>query len=197
MSEPNFSWVQTHKELVDILKRNRTQQQGLIDVLRKAGIAGLHDEPIKGQREDLKEIDPFSFFCYIYKHGESKRLEKLQDIADQFNLTKPTDTKGIPSVNAQKVCMFPFKHHRVENEIERLWDFFESALNDSITDEQFQDVLSIRGVGKTKLTEGLFSILPEKYFPINGPTKPYLRQELGIDPKFESYSEYIAIIKNK
>ncbi len=195
MAGDKFTWVKTHKELVEIIRQKRNQQIQLIQVLKKVGITGLHDENDNGERFELKEIDPFSFFCYIYKYGSSRRLKYLQDIADEFHLTKPVDDNGIPSVNAQKVCFFPFESGRKNNEINRLWNIFESALNDTITDEQFQDVLKINSTGKTKLTEGLFNILPDKYFPINGPTKPYLTEQLGIESKFNTYSEYISILK--
>ena len=190
-----FTWVNTHKQLVDIIKQKRNQQSELIEALRKVGISGLHDENDAGERFELKEIDPFSFFCYIYKYGSSRRLKFLQAVAAEFNLPKPSDDSGIPSVMAQKVCLFPFESSRKNDEINRLWNIFESALHDNITDEQFQDVLTIIGTGKTKLTEGLFNILPDKFLPINGPTKPYLKEVLGIDPKFNTYSEYVNILE--
>ena len=69
---------------------------------------------------------------------------------------------------------------RNNNEIDRLWKFFYNALENNISDDQFEDVLQIRGVAQTKITEALFYIDPETYFPINGPTKPYLEEVLGI-----------------
>lgn len=195
MTTENFTWVKTHKELVEIISKKRNQQEKLIDVLRKVGIAGLHDEDKKGKRFDLKEIDPFSFFCFIYKYGPQKRILLLQEIAKLFKVSIPTDELGVPSVNAQKVCLFPFESTRTNNEINRLWDFFESALKNNITDEQFQDILTIIGTGKTKLTEGLYNILPDKYFPINGPAKPYIKEVLGIDPAFNTYTEYISLLQ--
>ncbi|MCB0536611.1 MAG: EVE domain-containing protein [Bacteroidetes bacterium] len=194
MNENKFTWVKTHKELVEIIRKKRNQQSQLIEALKKVGISGLHDENEKGERFDLKEIDPFSFFCYIYKYGSTRRLKYLQEIAESFKISIPTDDNGIPSVNAQKVCLFPFESSRKNDEINRLWDIFEGALNASITDEQFEDVLQINSTGKTKLTEGLFNVLPNKFFPINGPTKPYLKEVLGIDPNFKSYSEYKEIL---
>lgn len=190
-----FTWVDTHFQLVDFLKHKRSEQGDLIDILRAVGISGLHDEHANGERFDLEEIDPFSFFCYIYKYGPKRRLKYLQDIARHLNLKKPSDEKGIPSVQPLMVCLFPFEHDRNKNEINRLWDLFDSALEDSITDEQFADVLKINGTGKTKLTESLFNIKPSIYFPINGPTKPYLKEELGVDPKFNTFSEYLEILE--
>ncbi len=195
MTKEKFTWVPTHKELVKIISKSRNQQPMLIDLLKKAGVVGLHDEAKAGKRIDLQEIDPFSFFCFIYKYGSEKRVQILQTIATQLGISLPNDDYGVPSVNAQKVCLFPFRHERKNDEINRLWNFFESALNNTITDEQFADVLQILGTGKTKLTEGLYSILPDKYFPINGPAKPYLKEVLGIEPEFNSYTEYLSLLQ--
>lgn len=194
MNKELFTWVKTHHDLVEIIKKKRDQQSQLVGMLKKVGIDGLHDENDSGERFELKEIDPFTFFCYIYKFGSTRRLKFLQDIAAEFKVSIPNDDNGIPSVNALKVCLFPFESGRKNNEINRLWDIFESALNETITDVQFQDVLNINSTGKTKLIEGLFNILPEKYFPINGPTKLYLSEVLGIDPNFDTFTEYMNIL---
>ena len=69
-----------------------------------------------------------------------------------------------------------------------------NALENTISDEQFEDVLQIRGVALTKITEALFYIAPETYFPINGPTKPYLEEVLGIDPIFKTFTDYKSIL---
>ena len=193
--EVNFSWVQTHKEIVEYLSTKRNAQVELIELLKAVGITGFHDEDPKGHRIELKEIDPFTFFCYIYKYGSVKRLELLQKIAKKLKISIPTDELGIPSANAQKVCLFPFKYSRNSNEIDRLWSFFVSARNDSLTDDQFSDILTIKSTGLTKLTEALFNIIPEKYFPINRQSKPFLGGKFGINPKFKSYSEYLEILK--
>ncbi|MBT4337640.1 MAG: EVE domain-containing protein [Bacteroidetes bacterium] len=92
------------------------------------------------------------------------------------------------------MMLFPFKYDRSKNAINRLWTFFIASTNDSITDEMFSDILTIKGTGKTKITEVLFYVNPDKYFPINSPTKPLLKEKFGIDPKFNSYSDYMEIL---
>jgi 5-methylcytosine-specific restriction protein B len=191
-----YSWVETHKEIVKFLAKNQENQKQLIDLLKKVGATIFNDKDIEGKIIDLDEIDPFTFFCYIYKYGVHKRLELLQNIAKEIQIQKiPTDETGIPSANAQKVWLFPYKDKRNNNEVSRLWKFFFSAINDSITNDQFDDVLKIQSTGKTKLSEALFYINPEKYFPINGPTKPYLKDVLQIDPNFKTYTDYLEILK--
>ena len=189
-----FSWVKTHKEIAKFLLSQRDNQLGLIELLKSIGITGFKDQEIIGKDIELTEIDPFSFFCFIYKYGTGKRLEFLKKLAEKLNIEVPNDESGIPSTNALKVMLFPFKYDRNNNEINRLWDFFTATIGNQITDEMFSDVLTIKGSGKTKITEILFYINPEKYFPINGPTRPLLKEKFGIDPKFNSYSEYLKIL---
>jgi predicted Mrr-cat superfamily restriction endonuclease len=197
MTEKKFTWVETHKELTQFLRTKENSQIELIGILKSVGINPFNDKAKLGDHDiELDEIDPFTFFCYIYKYGPERRLKYLQKIAENLKISIPNDDSGIPSANAQKVWLFPYKYDRVNNEIERLWNFFKKAINSNITDDDFADVLSIRNVAKAKISEALFNINPEKYFPINGPTKQYLKNVLGIEPIFETYSDYIALLEN-
>ncbi len=196
MNDKIYSWVKTHQQLTQYLKDKQNQQQELIELLKSIGISPFRDKSEEGDYDiELTEIDPFTFFCFFYKYGSKRRLKNIQKIAKKLNLHYPEGDSGIPSTQAQQVWMFSYKYKRTNNEINRLWDFFFKALEDKITDEDFADILTIRNVGKTKLTEALFNILPEKYFPINGPVKPYLENVLNIDAKFDTFSEYLEILK--
>ena len=195
MSFTRFSWLRTHKELVQKLSKMRDRQTELIDVLLRVGINGLHDETKPGKRKQLDVMDPFTFFCYIYKHRGSKRVEVLQKVAKEMSVFVPDDDSGIPAVNALSTCMFPYEYQRNDNEINRLWDFFEHLLQDQVTDAEFISILDIRGISFAKITEGMFNIFPEKYLPINGPTKAYLKGVLNIDSKFSNYTEYLDILR--
>ena len=198
MIDKNFTWVETHKEITKYLSTKENKQSELIQLLRSIGITPFNDKSeINKSIHDIEldEIDPFTFYCYIYKYGEKRRLKYLQEIAKKINVLAPTDERGIPSAQAQKVWLFPYKYDRKNNEISRLWDFFNKALANEITDTDFLDVLKIRSVGKTKLTEALFYIQPEKYLPINGPTKPFIKEELGINTNFNTYKEYLALLE--
>ena len=81
-----YSWVETHKEIVRFLAKNQNNQKQLIDLLKKAGATIFNDKDIDGKTIDLDEIDPFTFFCYIYKYGVRKRLEILQNIAREIKI---------------------------------------------------------------------------------------------------------------
>jgi len=197
MIKEEFSWVETHKQLTEFLKRKENSQNELIQILKTVGIGPLNDKSADGEHDtELKEIDPFTFFCYIYKYGPKRRLGYLQKIAETLNITIPKGESGIPSAQAQKVWLFPYEYERKNNEVKRLWSFFQKAISNSITEDDFQNVLQIRSTGKTKLTEALFYINPEKYLPINGPTKPYISEVLGLNPKFNTYQDYKDLLEN-
>ena len=193
MSEEKFSWVATHKSIVNYLKEKQSDQVGLIELLLNSGIQHFDDQEPEGNVIPLTEIDPFTFFCYINKHFK-QRLEIYQNVAKSINAPIPKDDLGIPTSNPQKVWMFPFKFSRNNNEIDRLWDLFNKELSGQITDQEFADALLIKGTGKTKLTEALFYVNPEKYLPINAPTKPYIKEILGINPDFNTYQEYLEVL---
>ena len=103
-----FSWVETHKQLAQYLVGKQDQQKELIALLKRAGATEFNDNDSEDRIIDLEEIDPFTFFCYIYKYGPKKRLKILQNIAKELNFTVPIDESGVPSSNAQKVWLFPF-----------------------------------------------------------------------------------------
>ena len=195
----NFSWVPTYKAIVQFLKNKQNDQARLIELLKDSGCDVFNDQNPEENIIELNEIDPFTFFCYLNKYYK-QRLEILQKLSKTINAPLPKDDFGIPSANPQKVWMFPYKYMRNNTEIDRLWKFFYNALENNISDDQFEDILQIRGVAQTKITEALFYIDPETYFPINGPTKPYLEEVLEIIPIFKTFTEYksiLALIKSK
>lgn len=193
--EPMFSWIPAHKAIANKLLSYEDKQKELIQMLKDTGEKILNDQDTNGNKIELAEIDPFTFFCYIYKYGSEKRLEKLRQISQAFGIEPlPQDEKGIPSANALKVWLFPFQKDRNNQEIQRLWSFFRAALNNKVDNDLFKDVLTITGTGKTKITEALFNIAPETYLPINAQTRPYLADVMNIDPSFSDFKDYQKLL---
>lgn len=192
----NYTWVATHKQLTQYLSTKEEQQDELISLLKSVGIGPFKDKTKIGDHDsELTEIDPFTFFCYIYKYGPQQCLSNLKSIAKKTNSHIPNDVDGVPTAQPQKVWLFPYKSIRTNNEIGKLWSFFQKAITSSITDADFEDILRIKNVGKTKITEALFYVDPERYLPINSPTIGYMKKVLGIDPKFESFTEYLKLLE--
>ena len=147
-----FSWRPVYKKIVLYLKSMQEHQSELIDLLKDLGETKFNDQDASGVIE-LDEIDPLTFFSYLNKYGPKKQVSLLQDISKNllFDINVK-DVSGLPSAQAQKVWFFPYKKDRVNNEIDRLWSFFFSAIDKTITDEQFEDILAITSVGKAKMS---------------------------------------------
>jgi len=197
MLRDEFSWVKTHSELTEFLSSKENSQIDLVGILKAVGIGPLNDKAGNGDHDiELNEIDPFTFFCYIYKFGPERRLSYLQKIANLLGITVPKGESGIPSTQPQKVWMFSYKYKRKENDIKILWSFFRKVISNEVEEIDFQEVLGVRNTGKTKLTEVLFYVNPEKYLPINGPTKPYIQEVLGLNPHFSTFAEYLLLLES-
>jgi len=191
-----YTWVPTHKAIAQTMLGYENRQKELIQILKDYGETILRDYETDGSETELSEIDPFTFYCYIYKYGPKKCLNLLRNIAERFGIDPlPEDINGVPTANAQRVWLFPYKNKRTNNEITRLWSFFKAAMNNQLNNDLFQDVIKISGTGQTKITEGLFYIDPEKYLPINAQSRPYLEEVLGIDPRFKTWLDYLRVLQ--
>lgn len=192
----NFTWAPFFKELAQKLRAYEGRQPELIAILKRVGIEqGLMDQDAEGPRE-LSEIDPFSFFSLFMKYGEVKRAEYFSNLKEALGLESPAPTgfDGVPSAQALKVWLFPFKKERKASDIPTLWKLFKKGLDNAIDDNLFRKAVNIKQVGAAKLTQNLFYINPETYLPIDSQTTPYLKSN-GIDPKFSSFSEYQALLE--
>lgn len=188
--EEKFTWVETHKGIVELfLKTRRNKQNELIQLLKDVGI---------NVNDNITHLDPFTFFCYIYKHGDDNRLKYLQQVVNninqrfELNISYPNNTNGLPSVNATSVHLFD-----KEDDVNNLWIFFEKINSQGeINDDFFTNILNIRNIGKAKLTQVMFYVNPEKYLPIDAQTIPYLILENEIDDlEFATYAEYLRVLE--
>lgn len=195
MNTEGFTWIDAHSKIFDYLSEHRNDQPGLIKLLRDLEITALNDKDESDKTIELTEIDPFTFFCYLYKHGPEKNLVNLQRLSDRLGIVpRPTDIQGLPSANAQKVWLFPYKKTRTHNEVPRLWEFFDAVRANTVNDKLFGDILTIKNVGLIKITEALFMLKPDKYLPINGPVRPWLLTQFGINSSFKTWTEYLNIL---
>ncbi|WP_053002629.1 McrB family protein [Kordia jejudonensis] len=174
-----FTWIPFFREIEDkiyIISRESNRDERLISALHEVEIkAGLSDEE-KGQKFPLQQIDPFSFLAMFLKYGVARRITYFRRLKEDWRLSAsvPKDFDGLPSANARKTWLFPYKDERGVNDISTLWLLFRQLHERQIDDEVFRDVLKIKNVGFTRLTQCLFWFAPEDYLPIDAHTKPFL-----------------------
>jgi hypothetical protein len=196
MANLNFEWVPFFKELAVQLLKYENNQIELVSILEKIGIEkGLNDQNPEGVIIPMMEIDPFTFFSLITKFGtDNKKFELFNKVKDFIKLENPVPKtyEGVPISNAQSAWFFRYKFDRQENDVKHLWTIYKESLNGAITEESFNNALSIKLVGNAKLTQGLFCASPDKYFPINVQTKPYLKK-LDLNDNPQNLHEYLKV----
>lgn len=190
-----YTWPAVHQKINDYLKLKEDSQESLIQTLMTIGIEVSQDEDASGPTP-LAEIDPFTFYRHLYKHGGKKRLQFLQKLASHIGIEeKPVDTSGIPSAQAQKTWLFGNKKDRKDTDIPLLWELFQQATIGRVDNNLFQKCLNIKGVAHATITEALFMVNPAVYLPINGPVKTLCKKH-GIKSAFATYEAYMTIVTN-
>ena len=176
-TDATYSWIPFYQELATTLLPYRNRRTELLALLKEAYSATQIKFPrLEVLPEDVTDIDPFTVFGFFNKGITKKnRLALIREFKNAFSIDAPipTDFVGVPVVNNLKACFFGFKNIRKANDIDHLWECFESAVAyaDSYSDPlarqsrreslvaSFDLVRQQYGV-KWNITMGLFWIRP-------------------------------------
>ncbi len=199
-TEPRFTWVPFFQEISRKLLDFEDRQEELIAVLQNVGISeGFNDKDQAGSNITLSEIDPFTFFGYFNKYGWTRRREYLANLREIWNLktATPEDDSGIPTAQAQVLWLFAYKGRRNADTIPSFWRLFKKLHDGDMLSKLFNDMLSndqkFPGVKHAKLTQYLYWAFPERFFPIDSQTRPYLERR-DISSEFDSWEEYEQVL---
>ncbi|MFJ5331510.1 AAA family ATPase [Pectobacterium versatile] len=192
-----YSWIPVFKNVCNWIADYENKQQVLVQILREIGVdRGLEDELSNGDREPLKVIDPFTFFATFMKYGAVKRTELFAALLKRAGLpiSAPSDFNGVPNAQPLKVWLFPYEKERSADMVPNLWSLFHQMRAGKINGELFNKILTIPHTGFAKLTECLFYLSPEKYFPVDAQTKQWLKKKGRELPKenWQSYQELLS-----
>ncbi|MDF9719558.1 AAA family ATPase [Serratia marcescens] len=195
MSE--YSWIPVFKSVCNWIADYENKQQVLVQILREIGVdKGLEDEFSDGNREPLKVIDPFTFFATFMKYGVVKRTKLFAALLERAGLpiSAPSDFNGVPNAQPLKVWLFPYERERSTDMVPSLWALFHQMRAGQIDGELFDKILNIPHTGFAKLTECLFYLSPEEYFPVDAQTKHWLKKKGRELPKenWKSYQELLS-----
>ena len=189
-----FTWVPAYQAIVNHITTMQNNQLQLIADLRSSGVDVRDDQDNQGNKIPLTEIDPFTFLCHLNIYGDSRKKNILIALCRLWNIDcLVEDVHGIPSVSGQKIWLFPYSFERTHDEINRLWNFFQKLLNSTVSDIDFQDILQIKGVGKSKITEVMFMVNPDRFLCLNGKVTPYLLKNGLINTNYNTWQELIEL----
>jgi 5-methylcytosine-specific restriction enzyme B len=191
-----FQWTAFYEALADRLLAFRANRAPLVAGLheiaaRQAAPPNLTDRLPDGTSTPLQDIDPFTVYgLFNRKILESSRTQFAADLAEFLGLDLPAPTAfdGLPRVDNRNVWFFSYADKRAADDIEDLWTVFAEALRLARGDEAsdsaafaaaYDRALSTRGV-KWNLTTGLYWVRPWDYPTLDGPSRDYIKERLGL-----------------
>ncbi len=182
---PEYNWIPAFSQLFNKVSLFRKGQDALIAMLNQAEIKNT---PPEG-------IDPFTFINCIVMHGDARRIEILKVIFQELEISHPVpdDFRGLPSAHPKKAWMFGGTNQ--EENIDVLWDLFEGVLRGKIDLELFNKARSLYNIGAGNLTQGMFRVRPNDYFPIDSQTTKFLALN-NIDIKVDKWQDYGKILSS-
>ena len=141
------------------------------------------------------DIDPFTIFGLFNKGiTDDNRKRILGEIAKQFNLKNkvPFSFEGIPLVNNLRSTFFNFAEERGENDINNLWEVFESAIryadnptqgNKLKIESTYNNVIKQKGI-QWNITMGLYWIRPNTYINLDSKNREFIIKQKILPEQF-------------
>ncbi len=180
MKKAIFDWVPFYKELAEKLLSYKNNRKELIDKIKEIyNYTGLK-LPTLEKDNNLIDIDPFTVFGLFNKSSmkEDNRIKIIKAVAMIFNINSsiPSSFDSIPVLNNLNATFYYFIDSREKDDIDHLWEFFESAVNyshnHSIENKSsfstwFDIIINKKGNGNSKITMALFWIDPDLFFNLD------------------------------
>ena len=175
-----FDWVGFYKELAHKLLQYKDNRPELVIKVRQIYEETGINLPTLEKDNQIVDIDPFTFFGLFNKSSmkPSNRVAILSAIARNFGISSPVPTSfdSIPVLNNQNATFYYFIDERDDNDIDELWELFDSALryadnpsseNRAYLSDYFDRVINKKGNGNSKITMGLYWIAPHAFLNLD------------------------------
>lgn len=195
MNEDTFNWSNFYEEFATTLLKYKNDRENLLSKIKSVyKEIGMKLPKIENNGE-IFDIDPFTVFGLFNKginDGNRKRI--LGGISSQFNLKNeiPYSFDGIPLVNNLSAAFFYFSEERGKNDINNLWEVFESAIRyaDNPTQENklkiesaYDKVIKQKGI-QWNITMGLYWIRPNTYINLDSKNREFIISEKILPEQF-------------
>ena len=186
-------WADFYSEFADKLLEFKDNRNLLIKKIQNVYSAIDMKLPSLERDEDNNiivpyDIDPFTIFALFNKQiTDENRITIINQIKNEFliNSPAPNDFYGIPLANNMSATFYFFANGRDEDDINNLWEVFESAIKFSNVESSqnrenfikyYNRVLKQKGV-KWNITMGLFWIRPNYYISLDAHNRNILSNE--------------------
>lgn len=175
-----FDWVDFYKEFANTLLQYKNNREFLVEKVEKIyELTGIYMPTLERNRK-LVDIDPFTIFGLFNKSSMTvdNRNKIISTVANLFDIKAPIPTSfdGIPLLMNQNATYYCFIDERDEDDIDILWDLYESALlyaNDSSSEnalilaQYFDLAINKKWNGNSKITMGLYWIAPTHFLNLD------------------------------
>jgi 5-methylcytosine-specific restriction endonuclease McrBC GTP-binding regulatory subunit McrB len=193
--EPVVStWQPFFHEMAEKVLTFEDRQPDLIQVLHDAGVRVDEDAGVP-----LEVLDPFSFVSLILKHtSEPNALAILSRLAGPLQIVAPvpTDLTGVPWSKALNALFFAYRDQRQPEDLPTLWALAKQTMLGELQPETFERALTIRRIGLSKLTQGMFWLNPKSFLALNSVNVPYLESRgIHVPAKAVTLSELNAVLE--
>lgn len=195
MDEATFNWSNFYGEFATTLLEYKNDRKGLISKLKSAYEETGMKSPKMESNGEILDIDPFTIFGLFNKGiTDDNRKRILGEIAKQFNLKNkvPFSFEGIPLVNNLRSTFFNFAEERGENDINNLWEVFESAIryadnptqgNKLKIESTYNNVIKQKGI-QWNITMGLYWIRPNTYINLDSKNREFIIKQKILPQQF-------------
>lgn len=182
-----FEWVDFYNEFANKLLQYKNNRKELIEkvktIYKNTGIK----MPTLERDNQLVDIDPFTVFGLFNKSAmrEDNRIKIITAISTLFNVNAPIPNSfnSIPVLNNQSATFYYFIESRGEQDIDDLWNLFESAVryskdasinNQEVLFKYFDIVINKKGIGNSKITMGLYWVSPKSFLNLDSRSQWYI-----------------------
>lgn len=195
MNEATFIWSEIYEEFATKLLEYKNDRKNLISKLQN--VYEEIDMKLSKMESngEILDIDPFTIFGLFNKGiTDDNRKRILGEIAKQFNLKNkvPFSFEGIPLVNNLRSTFFNFAEERGENDINNLWEVFESAIryadnptqgNKLKIESTYNNVIKQKGI-QWNITMGLYWIRPNTYINLDSKNREFIIKQKILPEQF-------------
>lgn len=198
-----FSWKPIYKEIAGRVLQFENRQSELLDLLKKfqkqnLAVILLTDYVDRSKPAiQLSEIDPFTFFANFNRPiTDGKRLALLKAIKEEWHLDAPvpSDFLGIPLAPLQNAWFFAYASKRQKEDVSKLWALAREAVQktrQTFRKATLDEALTVRQVGLSKATMGMFWLNPEEFLSTDSHNRAYFRAK-GVELSGEAAEDYFA-----